>query len=1599
MVIGAKRKRHTTTIVRSKIRERIFFAALTVAAFAFLLMATGTRFVMNNWSTEKLELAMSESLTRPVHLGRTSWSLGLNGLILSTSSLAIDEKDGRTRFMTSGQTEIGLAFFPMARGEFYPRHLRLVDPQVNAVRISGDRWNFSDLGQVPALKYVSWMEISGGRVKLVDQATPAQPWSGRRLENITLLVQKPGEHGVWPFAITADAPGEGYVTKVNLTGIGTGALDDWAKNNHTFEAEVNNLNTADIRLFTSAAPKMHGFVDAKLKGQGIPEAGFHANAELTTKALRVPIARVGDWNIIDGTSSADIDINQDSIAWSNFSLTLPDVLVRSQGKVTDWKSTAPSYDTNFDFVASDVSSLTSLVPARIMPRDVLGPVTARRLATNPAMTVAEALAPARFGGPGIIKAVFSGKAKDLKAEFAVRGDRMTFHAVTPRGTAVDTVGKVDIKLNLVSTHEPKLDTVSGTAAFTNGILSIDGGQPVAEKITGNVTIRDTDLVLQNVAGKFGLGNFSLTGVLPQKFTGPVALKYVGDNVNILQVKRVLKALAINSPLTNDQRVAGSLRSAEVDVSGTPVAPIVTMAAVPKDIYFQTGSLERALRITSGNMFYRGGVFNLDNVAGRLGRGTFLLNGTSAPRSNNLSLSANNIDMSDVDLAVRGLDIRPISLQPQILYGTISEALVHVSGPTSNPVIDLSVKPSHLYYVPKGFQPTFVLTGGSVLMRNQQVSFDNLKGALGRGTFNLNGTAKLQEPVTANLSLTGRNLDLSNIKLALQAMQVKHPLLAQQLLFGTAQEIKFSLKGNAKSPQISLVAIPESIYFEPPGSSRTLHLSGGHVSFKNDILLLDRVRVQTERSSMLASVRMDNLGKGSQLKILELNTSSFDLGDMHSYLTAQSTPHAVRDTYLKLISEYGLSVPKGKVAGVFRMDSTEGRRLVGGQLTLSDFGITFYGYPIYGVNGRLVANGNDLLLQDIKGGIGKSPFVLAGVVKNAASAAEASWDADLKLDVNVRDFLALIAAADSNMRDIITASKPIPVHMRVVGNLNGTVANFTSDIAPETILSLGGPFGGVTKPAGQPVKLQGKLAFGAKSPRIQITESKVAIGDTVIGWTGEYLVSDTDAPKVHFNFEVPEPIPVTRLAALLPDNRLKDLFKGASGTAKGKLEFEGPATETAMRGHIDVIDAALPQLKLAAVTGRLNALDWFPPKKPTASEKAMFSPGRSELQVSLSTVRVSDAMFKDVTGKLVAENTARGSKLTLKEVTASLYGGKATFDGWVVLDADRQFNLLTRVSDVDADALLTALFNAPGELTGKIEARAHLEGRAANSADFIRHLKGVGSFTARNGRVLRLKELQTKITQGNFLMQGVIGFDMNNLLATLAPVKSGAFESIEAKFRLRDEKLNLARVGFNGSELRLRGEGVVDLHEKILEAKIAGNIPRTARSFLPKPVSKVVSWLSPGTLLNVIAAHTSLDFPSLPILGSPGGSKPRSFEFTIKADLTKPDTIAKAITDTFQFLPPQPAATAYPPIGLSMSSRDERLFEPTQSKPDVEAKKNGDAIPAPPAPKEAVAENSESPQDHATKSLSAMTAASNESAQEASRAASTPTAAGVKEASK
>jgi hypothetical protein len=172
-----------------------------------------------------------------------------------------------------------------------------------------------------------------------------------------------------------------------------------------------------------------------------------------------------------------------------------------------------------------------------------------------------------------------------------------------------------------------------------------------------------------------------------------------------------------------------------------------------------------------------------------------------------------------------------------------------------------------------------------------------------------------------------------------------------------------------------------------------------------------------------------------------------------------------------------------------------------------------------------------------------------------------------------------------------------------------------------------------------------------------------------------------------------------------------------------------------------------------------------------------------------------------------------------------------------------------------------------------------------------------------------------LTQANFLFQGILGFNLNNLLQSVAPVRSGEFNELTSSFQVYKGALAIKELRFSGDDLRLWGAGNVNLMESNIDLDIAGTLPRVSESFLSGSLGKLSRNITVSGLLSKVTFGRLENLPSLPIIGDIASDKPRAFAFKVQAPAQDAKQISKSIEKTFKFLPNRQAASAHPVPGL------------------------------------------------------------------------------------
>jgi hypothetical protein len=1556
--------RERTAIDRQRVRQGIRYKAVYIAGILACLLIfavqTGTRYVMNDWSRDKLERVMSVNLHRRVSLGRATWSLGLNGLIIAVERMIVYDRISNDPFITSDYSEIGVPLLPMLAGYLEARSMTFTNPKVYAVKIGKTEWNFSDLPDVDSLRDVSYVDLKGGELHVIDRSNnPPATWSPRVFANADFHLERPFANRTWPFSLSFRMPHQGYVTNILLTGIGNGNIHDFEKNNHQFDLKATNVNLLDFSDAFPQVPPILGRMNVEVHGEGIPQKGFNVDAVVRSPEMTVATPGFGALTIRNATTSGHLTANENMLRWRNVIVNLgPKFIFQTNGDLRDWKTKQPRYEVTTLVQADDINKLAQVLPAQILPRQLLTPHMAAEVAadTQHNINITQALAPVKLTGSVIARARIKGHGKQpdsIWADVDARGvsmshiadlqplrgnpaiaiisanprSMMNMHVTSlPNGEVVVDRGRIaagNSAVNFSGTMQPKtndtqikftsrhlnlaelapsvretaamrklnkllglpLDTKMQLSGFVDvtGNLSAHGNTPTpnthviatvrntgialgngelrATRINGKFAFDGRTLLAQNVHGYINNGAFELQGMASTNPNGPVNLSYRGKTIDLAAVKEAAATLHINSPLINNRYLRGNIDDVDLVVTGTVKKPRIFLDGQPRQVAFQPPGAKGAVLITGGTFKVVDNQVLFNSVKGTIGGGTFVIGGTAGNSSSNIVLAGRMIDISQFRQAMIDLHVNaPIITAPEVLFGTMRTAVLTIRTTHKNSQFSLSGSPLNVYYQTHKLPRAFVLTGGNLQLNNSVAVLHHLRGRIGTGTFALDGTAPVSGKGTANLTFEGRNIDLSNAKASLQALNVKSPMLAQQMLYGKVSRLTLGLKGNLQKPDIRLTAYPTDVRFEPFGSKRTMRVTSGVVTYANDTFTGKNLTVINSRSKIWLSARIEHLSAKSRLTDLHLKTNDLDFADLNAYLVANSTPATLRQPYLSALKRLDLADPRGTLVG--QLDYTrpvkDGNLVLYSNLAVKNVGFTVHGMNVHDVNGAIVSNGTTLVGQNFSGSLEDQPLTLAFTMKDLDTDTPA-WTAGVQSNLDMKRVNAMLP---SNLSGLIQYDEEIPVDLAASG------------------------------------------VWG--TPKIAIT-GKAIVANTPITLAGEYMLpvaerENEQVATMDMLISFARPINAHDLVALIPSQKVGQVAADIAGQVGGQVHLFGPVNALATQGHIDLYKIAIPSMRIDEVSGSLRAQD---------------ASGR--LMIDIDRLTVANVRFENVQGDLLQESTADGDRWTVENLTASLYGGTAEINGNMLLNAQRPFEASITLCGVDAEELTKDAVKAPSHgVTGKLSAYASVTGNATSEQELLQSLNGTSHFSLTDGRIKALAQLEGGLELLDIAHEGIFGTSIGDLLGALGHFHTGSFNSVTGNANVQNGVVDFNQLSFIGPEMRLRAQGDLELETRNAKFEVAGNIPRNASHF-KGPIGALLQHLSIANIVNTLTFGLTSHLPNIPLLGKLGvDRKPRAFQFIAQGNLDDPNSFTKSVLHSFHWLPNERFATPHPVFGIGAS---------------------------------------------------------------------------------
>ena len=240
---------------------------------------------------------------------------------------------------------------------------------------------------------------------------------------------------------------------------------------------------------------------------------------------------------------------------------------------------------------------------------------------------------------------------------------------------------------------------------------------------------------------------------------------------------------------------------------------------------------------------------------------------------------------------------------------------------------------------------------------------------------------------------------------------------------------------------------------------------------------------------------------------------------------------------------------------------------------------------------------------------------------------------------------------------------------------------------------------------------------------------------------------------------------------------------------------------------------------------------------------------------------------------------------------------------------------TTLAKVRAAEITDHLLDCPGELSGLADADLQIETQGAGYKLAMSNLSGTGSVTVHSGKVTRFGQLQTRLTQANLVHQGLFGFNLNNLIQSFYPVRTGQFKELSGEFQITRGVLSIHDLRFDGDDMRLWGAGRANLPSSTLEVEVAGKIPRVTSSALTGTLGEMSRAFTLQKIVSFATMHQFDELPAVPVLGELAADRPRTFSFKVLAPIDEPKMVAQSIEKSFHWLDPKPYASAHPVPGI------------------------------------------------------------------------------------
>jgi hypothetical protein len=657
-------------------------ALLVIVALMAALIAALINYLQTNWNTERLAQVIGENMHRRVHLGSVKWGWAVDGLVFSTSKLQIQELDG-SRFIEAGPTTIAIALTPLVRGQFYPKDMDCLQPQVWAIRKSKTVWNFSDLPSFDATKDIAHIACHGGCLHVIDNYQP-KPKAVQKMDltGIEFKLDRPFGNFYWPYKLSFDIPQTKFKTHVSLNGSGSGDLSEWRRKHYTIDAQLDRFDPADLAVFGMTPPAVAAPVKLSFKGSGELTTGFTTSLSFENPQVNASLQKLeykGDFlqqlvvlaNQVSSPAQAASSLDMDKVAGA-----------------LSWQG-AKAHLVKEKFGFDDGQGKVEFKNGVITANSITGKIGT---------------------GSFQIKSVLN-PANDYTADLDLHS--MNFDTIKQvlkfvnframQGQTDEVSGNLQSAHITVKQQKGKLTyTVDATPAGL--YFQPKGEDKIVVVNSGQVNFDGNNYKLKDLKGSLGKGSFVLNGTAGMTQKSSVALAAQASKIDLDEARELLAALKIKLPKTAADRMKGQVKTADLKITGLIGTPQMALKSEIADIYVEDKSKTRLFNLDGGTVQFDKNVVTLDKLNGHIGKGDFNLTGRAVMSEKptlNVVIKADNMDISNAKVVLNDLQLETPLLAEALLAGVVKKLELTIQGNVKTPTITMFATPQDILFEPLG----------------------------------------------------------------------------------------------------------------------------------------------------------------------------------------------------------------------------------------------------------------------------------------------------------------------------------------------------------------------------------------------------------------------------------------------------------------------------------------------------------------------------------------------------------------------------------------------------------------------------------------------------------------------------------------------------------------------------------------------------------------------------------------------------------------------------------------------------------------------------------------------------------------------------------